>query len=49
MYEEVIRDTNIDAVAIATPAQTHSAIAKKALLAGKHMFVLILNDCRRWY
>ena len=38
-FEEVIRDTNIDAVAIATPAETHSAITKKALLAGKHVFV----------
>ena len=38
-FEELLRDTNIDAVAIATPAETHSAITKKALLAGKHVFV----------
>ena len=37
--EDVLRDTNIDAVAIATPAETHSAITEKALLAGKHVFV----------
>ena len=38
-FEEVIRDPGIDAVAIATPAVTHSAIAKQALSAGKHVFV----------
>lgn len=38
-FEEVIRDQAIDAVAIATPAETHSAITEKALLAGKHVFV----------
>ncbi len=36
---EIIDDPNIDAVAIATPAATHAALAKKALLAGKHVFV----------
>ncbi|MCY4361506.1 MAG: Gfo/Idh/MocA family oxidoreductase [Gammaproteobacteria bacterium] len=38
-FEEVIRDPGIGAVAIATPAVTHSAIAKQALSAGKHVFV----------
>ncbi len=37
--EDVLGDTNIDAVAIATPAETHSAITEKVLLAGKHVFV----------
>ena len=37
--EDVLGDTNIDAVAIATPAETHSAITEQALLAGKHVFV----------
>ena len=37
--EDVLGDTDIDAVAIATPAETHSAITEKALLAGKHVFV----------
>ena len=37
--EEALSATTIDAVAIATPAVTHSAVAKQALLAGKHVFV----------
>ena len=37
--DQVIGDKSIAAVAIATPAPTHHAIAKKALLAGKHVFV----------
>ena len=38
-FEAVIRDPGIDAVAIATPAVTHSAMAGQALSAGKHVFV----------
>ena len=38
-FEDVIRDPGIDAVAIATPAVTHSAMAGQALSAGKHVFV----------
>ena len=38
-FEEVIRDASIDAVAIATPAITHSSMAMRALSAGKHVFV----------
>ncbi len=38
-FEEVIRDANIDAVAVATPVETHSEIVRKVLLAGKHVFV----------
>ncbi len=36
---EIINDNNIDLVAIITPVFTHYELAKKALLAGKHVFV----------
>ncbi|NDV27476.1 Gfo/Idh/MocA family oxidoreductase [Desulfovibrio sp. JC010] len=44
---EVLSNEAIDAVAIATPAETHFSIAKEALLAGKHAFVekpLVLSE-----
>jgi predicted dehydrogenase len=34
-----LRDPSLDAVMIATPLATHHALAKAALLAGKHVFV----------
>jgi predicted dehydrogenase len=37
--EDIFSDPEIDAVAIATPVSTHHAIAREALLAGKHVFV----------
>lgn len=37
--DELIRATDIDAVAIVTPVFTHFELAKKALDAGKHVFV----------
>jgi predicted dehydrogenase len=37
--EDVLRDDDIDAVVVATPPQTHHAIVKRALLAGKHVLV----------
>lgn len=37
--EEVLKDKNISGVMIATPAETHYAVAKKALEAGKDVFV----------
>ncbi len=37
--DAVLDDPSIDAVAIATPISTHHLIARKALLAGKHVFV----------
>jgi UDP-2-acetamido-3-amino-2,3-dideoxy-glucuronate N-acetyltransferase len=37
--EEVLSDKRIDAVAIATPANTHFELAKQALGAGKDVFV----------
>lgn len=36
---ELIRSTDIDAVAIVTPVFSHYELAKAALLAGKHIFV----------
>jgi predicted dehydrogenase len=38
-FASVLDDTEIDAVLIATPISTHFALAKAALLAGKHVFV----------
>ncbi len=37
--DEVLADPAVDAVAIATPAATHSAVALAALEAGKHVLV----------
>jgi predicted dehydrogenase len=36
---EIINDTGIDAVAIATPVITHFELAKKCLESGKHVFL----------
>ncbi len=38
-YTEVLRDDAIQAVAIATPAETHGIMVREALLAGKDVFV----------
>lgn len=38
-YDEVLRRPSIQAVAIATPARTHYAFARRALEAGKHVLV----------
>ncbi|MDQ3631646.1 MAG: Gfo/Idh/MocA family oxidoreductase [Actinomycetota bacterium] len=38
-YEGLLADDEVDAVAIATPVRTHFAMARAALLAGKHVFV----------
>lgn len=37
--EAVLADSDIDAVVIATPVVTHHELARKALLAGKHVLV----------
>jgi predicted dehydrogenase len=37
--DEVLQNTSIDAAVIATPVFTHYHLAKKALLAGKHVLV----------
>ena len=44
---EVYSDRRIDGVVIATPAETHYAIAREALLANKHVYVekpLVLDE-----
>lgn len=38
-YTDIINDNCVDAVVIATPAQTHFTIAKEALKSGKHVLV----------
>src|ERR1019366_5188078 len=38
-YEALLGDSSIDGVVIATPAETHYALAKEALRAGKDVFV----------
>jgi predicted dehydrogenase len=38
-YEEILNNSEIDAVAIVTPVSTHFEIAMKALKAGKHLLV----------
>lgn len=38
-YDVVLKDPQVDAVALATPAPFHYEMAKEALLAGKHVFV----------
>ncbi|MGQ0811346.1 MAG: Gfo/Idh/MocA family oxidoreductase [Nitrospiraceae bacterium] len=48
-YEELLQETSITAVAIASPAETHASLVRKALLAGKDVFVekplcLSVND-----
>lgn len=38
-FDDLLRDTSIDAVAVATPVGTHFELARAALEAGKHVFV----------
>src|SRR2546427_1452727 len=38
-YAEVLRDDSINAVAIATPAETHAAMVREALVADKDVFI----------
>lgn len=38
-YEQVLKDTAIEAVAIATPAESHAELVKLALSAGKDVYV----------
>jgi len=39
LYQDLLDDPELDAVVVATPVPTHFALAKKALEAGKHVFV----------
>jgi UDP-2-acetamido-3-amino-2,3-dideoxy-glucuronate N-acetyltransferase len=38
-FADILRDAAIDAVAIATPAESHAVFVREALLAGKDVFV----------
>ena len=38
-FEDVLSDNEVEAVAIATPVQTHHKLARATLLAGKHVLV----------
>ena len=38
-FDELLGDPKLDAISIATPVVTHYDLAKRALLAGKHVFV----------
>ena len=38
-YEELLADADVDAIALATPAPFHFAMARAALLADKHVYV----------
>jgi len=38
-YDDVLKNSDIGAVSIATPAETHSDLIQKALKAGKHVYV----------
>jgi len=37
--EELFNDTQLDAIAVATPVSTHFELAKKAILSGKHVWL----------
>ena len=38
-FDDLIEDEALDAVVVATPVPSHHALARRALLAGKHVFV----------
>jgi predicted dehydrogenase len=38
-FDELLADPELDAVVIATPVPTHYELARRALEAGKHVFV----------
>jgi UDP-2-acetamido-3-amino-2,3-dideoxy-glucuronate N-acetyltransferase len=38
-YSDLLRDENIDGVAVSTPAESHYEIVREALMAGKHVYV----------
>ena len=38
-FDEMLADESLDAVVVATPVPTHYELARRALAAGKHVFV----------
>jgi predicted dehydrogenase len=38
-YEDILKDTSVDAIAISTPVYTHYNLAKAGLNAGKHVLI----------
>ena len=38
-FDDLLNDSRVDAIAVATPVSSHYALALKALQAGKHVFV----------
>src|SRR5262249_53583298 len=38
-FDEILADRDIDAIVLATPAETHARLALRAIGAGKHIFV----------
>jgi predicted dehydrogenase len=38
-YDDLLRDPRVDAIAIATPVSSHFDLARRALEAGKHVFI----------
>lgn len=38
-FDDLLSDPNVDAIAIATPVQTHARLARQALEAGKHVLI----------
>ncbi|MDZ4835874.1 MAG: Gfo/Idh/MocA family oxidoreductase [Candidatus Melainabacteria bacterium] len=38
-FESVLEDKNVSAIVVATPSDTHFELAKKSLIAGKHVYV----------
>ena len=51
-YRDIIKDSTIDAVAVATPVSTHYKLGSEVLAAGKHLFIekpmaAKADECRR--
>jgi predicted dehydrogenase len=39
VFEDMVKDKDMDAIVVATPVHLHYELAKKSLLAGKHTFI----------
>ena len=39
VFEDLVKDKDLDAIVVATPVHLHHELAKKSLLAGKHTFI----------